>query len=68
VRDLKSVDKDGVQTWVVMARYHVFPSVKERSGIIRVDEFKQSCIMQPDENGTKGKGYTFLFKLYYMLS
>ena len=55
MRDMKSVDVDGVTTWVVIARYHVFPNVKERSGVIRVDEFEQKCIMQPDENGTKGE-------------
>ena len=44
-----------MKTWVVMARYQQFSSCGEKSGIIRVDDFKQACVMQSDGKvGSKG--------------
>ena len=46
---------DGVRTYVVIAKSQPFPE-PERSGVIRVDSFQQSCIMQSDGKvGAKGK-------------
>ena len=56
VRDMKVMEVGGVRTWVVLAKYRRFSKVKERSGVIRVDEFKQSCAMQSDGKvGAKGQ-------------
>ena len=49
------MDVNGVKTWVVLARYQAFSSCGEKDGIIRVDEFKQACVMQSDGKvGSKG--------------
>ena len=55
IRDMKIMEVDGVKTWVVLARYQLFSSVGEKDGIIRVDDFKQACVMQSDGKvGSKG--------------
>ena len=55
IRDLKIMEVDGLKTWVVMARYRKFSSCGEKDGIIRVDDFKQACVMQSDGKvGSKG--------------
>ncbi len=38
----------GKKTWVVLAKSHHFLSKPEKSGIIRVTELKQACVMQSD--------------------
>ena len=49
------MEVNGIKTWVVMARYQQFSSCGEKSGIIRVDDFKQACVMQSDGKvGSKG--------------
>ena len=49
------MEVDGVKTWVVLARYQSFSSCGEKDGIIRVDDFKQACVMQSDGKvGSKG--------------
>ena len=53
---MKVLEVNGVKTWVVIAKYRFFSSVKEKSGVIRVTEFKQSCAMQSDGNvGSRGQ-------------
>ena len=38
-----------------MARYQKFSSCGEKDGIIRVDDFKQACVLQSDGKvGSKG--------------
>ncbi len=50
------MEVSGVKTWVVLAKYRLFSQVKEKSGVIRVDEFQQSCAMQSDgKMGAKGR-------------
>ena len=45
-----------------MAKSHLFPEEKERSGIVRVDSFQQSCVMRTDGKvGSKGQSHIFLF-------
>ena len=42
----------------MLAKSHPFSSHPEKSGVIRVDSFEQSCIMQSDGKvGSKGKFY-----------
>lgn len=62
IRDMKIIELDGVITYVVLARYHRFSSKPEREaeGIIRVDDFKQACIMQSD-----GKVGSKAYMYYY---
>ena len=49
------MEVDGVKTWVVLARYRKFSGCGEKDGIIRVDDFKQACVMQSDGKvGSKG--------------
>ena len=53
---MKIIEVDGKKTWVVLARHHTFSSKPEKDEIIRVDDFKQACIMQSDGNvGSKGQ-------------
>lgn len=55
IRDLKIMEVNGVKTWVVMARYQQFSSCGKKDGIIRVDDFRQACVMQSDGKvGSKG--------------
>jgi hypothetical protein len=50
IRDFKIVEVEGVRTYAVMAKSHPFPDEPERSGVVRVDTFQQSCVMQSDGN------------------
>ena len=55
IRDMRILEVGGHKTWVVLARSHTFPGVAEKSGVIRVDNFTQACVMQSDGNvGAKG--------------
>lgn len=49
------MEVDGQRTWVVLCRSQPFSSCPEKDGIIRVDDFWQSCAMQSDGNvGARG--------------
>ena len=49
------VELDGVRTYAVLAKSHSFNDHPEKTGVIRVDSFQQSCIMQSDGSvGAKG--------------
>ena len=53
---MKIMEVDRQKTWVVLARYRAFSCKPERDGVIRVDDFKQACVMQSDGNvGSKGQ-------------
>ena len=45
---MKVLDMSGEKTWVVLAKYRLFTNIPEKSGIIRVNEFQQACVMQSD--------------------
>ena len=61
IRDFKVLEIDGVRTYAVMAKSHVFSEEPERGGIIRVDSFQQSCIMRSNGKvGSKGKSHDTL--------
>ena len=56
IRDFRILEVDGERTYVVLAKSHPFSDHPEKSGVIRVDSFEQSCIMQSDGKvGSKGK-------------
>ena len=53
---MKIMEVNGCKTWVVLARHRSFKCKPERDGIIRVDDFKQACIMQSNGKvGSKGQ-------------
>lgn len=53
---MRILEVDGKKTWVVLAKSYPFPSKPEKSGVIRVTELKQACVMQSDGNvGAKCK-------------
>ena len=55
IRDARVLDIDGVRTWVVMVKSEVFESAPEKSGVVRVKDYVQTCCMQSDgKNGSKG--------------
>ena len=46
---------NGIQTYAVLGKSQSFSSRKEISGVVRVSDFTQSLVLQPDEkNNTKG--------------
>ena len=50
------VEIDGVPTCVCVARSATFPNEPEKEGVIRVDDFKQACILQSDgKTGSRGE-------------
>ena len=56
VRDFRVLEVDGVRTYVTLAKSHPFSNLPEKSGVIRVDTFQQTCIMQTDGKvGSKGE-------------
>ncbi|KAK6994365.1 phosphatidylcholine transfer protein [Biomphalaria glabrata] len=59
-RELKIVEKNGLKIWAVMAKSVNTPSVPERSGIVRVDDYLQSAVLC--SNGKQG---TKAFMHYY---
>ena len=52
---MRVIELEGKKTWVVLARSRQFPDVPEKSGIYRVDDMWQACVMQSDGKvGSKG--------------
>ena len=44
-----------IQTYAVLGKSRPFSSRKEISGVVRVSDFTQSLVLQPDDNNnTKG--------------
>ncbi|XP_028393738.1 phosphatidylcholine transfer protein-like [Dendronephthya gigantea] len=60
VRDSRKLEVDGVQTYAVLGKSHPFSSRKEVSGVVRVSDFTQSLVLQPDEKGNT-KAYMYYF-------
>lgn len=59
-RTLREMDYNGKKIWVVLARSENVPSVPEKDGIIRVDDYLQSCALTTD-----GKVGSKAFMRYY---
>ncbi|XP_041371882.1 phosphatidylcholine transfer protein-like [Gigantopelta aegis] len=53
-RELREMTYAGMKAWVVLAQSEVSSSIPEKSGVIRVDDYKQSAVLTSDgEQGTK---------------
>ncbi|KAH9510173.1 hypothetical protein Btru_043649 [Bulinus truncatus] len=53
-RELKVIEKEAKKIWAVMAKSVNTPSVPEKSGIVRVDDYLQSAVLCSNgKNGTK---------------
>ncbi|XP_041940780.1 phosphatidylcholine transfer protein isoform X3 [Alosa sapidissima] len=54
VRERKDLDIDGRKIWVILARSSLVSQCAEKSGVIRVKDYKQSLAIESDGNcGTK---------------
>lgn len=54
-RTLREMDYHGKKIWVVLARSEVVSSIPEKDGVIRVDDYLQSCALTTDGKvGSKG--------------
>jgi len=54
-RSLKEMDHYGKKVWVVLARSEKLTSIPELDGVIRVDDYLQSCALTTDgKSGSKG--------------
>ncbi|XP_041458278.1 phosphatidylcholine transfer protein-like isoform X2 [Lytechinus variegatus] len=53
VRETREYDRNGKHIYVCLGRSAEFPSKKEKSGVVRVNDFLQSMIITSDGNGTK---------------
>ena len=59
---------NGIQTYAVLGKSHSFSSRKEISGVVRVSDFTQSLVLQPDEkNNTKGMSKDLDFRCMIVL-
>ncbi|CAL1541798.1 unnamed protein product [Lymnaea stagnalis] len=53
-REFRIMDKDGSKVWIVLAKSLETPTVPEKSGIVRVDDYLQSAVLCSNgKNGTK---------------
>ncbi|XP_054750996.1 phosphatidylcholine transfer protein-like [Lytechinus pictus] len=53
VRETREYDRNGRHIYVCLGRSAEFPSKKEKSGVVRVNDFLQSMIITSDGKGTK---------------
>lgn len=57
---MKIMEVEGHKTWVVLARHRAFTCKPESDGVIRVDDFKQACVMQSDGKvGSRGQSVCY---------
>lgn len=59
-RSLREMDYNGKRIWVVLARSQSVPTIPEVDGVIRVDDYVQSCALTTD-----GKVGSKAFMRYY---
>ena len=54
-RELRVIERNGQKIWAVMAQSANCPSIPEQSGVVRVDDYVQSCVLTSDgKHGSKG--------------
>ena len=54
-REVRELNKDGNKVWVVLAHSDTASTVPEKDGVIRVDDYVQSCALTTDGKvGSKG--------------
>ena len=59
------IEVNGEKTWVVLSRSQAFASCPEKSDVVRVDDFLQSCAMQSDgTTGSKGQSIKIMAILH----
>ena len=52
---MREMEHNGNKVWIVIAQSEECASIPEKSGIIRVDDYKQSCVLTTDGKvGSKG--------------
>lgn len=55
VRERRDLDVDGRKIWVILARSSLETACAEKSGVLRVKDYKQSVALESDgAGGTKG--------------
>lgn len=55
-RELRVLERQGKKVWVVLAESESTPSIPEKSGVVRVDDYKQCAALTSDGKvGTKGE-------------
>ncbi|VDI47308.1 phosphatidylcholine transfer protein-like [Mytilus galloprovincialis] len=59
-REMRELEHNGNKVWIVMAESTECLSIPEKSGVIRVDDYKQSCVLTTD-----GKQGSKAFMRYY---
>lgn len=59
-REMREMEHNGNKVWIVIAQSEECASIPEKSGIIRVDDYKQSCVLTTD-----GKVGSKAFMKYY---
>ena len=63
-RTLREMDYNSKKMWVVLARSENCPSIPEVNGVIRVDDYLQSCALTTDGKvGSKGWWIMFDYNL-----
>lgn len=62
VRERRDLSVDGRQIWVILARSSTQTPCAEKSGVLRVKDYKQSVALESDGTcGTKGNTFTRAF-------
>lgn len=52
---MRELEHNGNKVWIVMAESTECSAIPEKSGVIRVDDYKQSCVLTTDgKQGSKG--------------
>jgi hypothetical protein len=52
---MREMEHNGNKVWIVIAQSEECTSIPEKSDIIRVDDYKQSCVLTTDGKvGSKG--------------
>ncbi|KAL3837508.1 hypothetical protein ACJMK2_022860 [Sinanodonta woodiana] len=48
IREMREMEYNGKKVWVVKAQSEIVHSIPEKDGVIRVDDYKQSCVLTTD--------------------
>lgn len=58
IRERRDLDVDGRKIWVILARSSPATPCAEKSGVLRVNDYKQSLALESDgAGGTKGNTF-----------
>lgn len=56
IKECREFDVKGEKTWVILAKSHYTETIKQKRKVIRVDDFHQFMVIQPDGD-TKTRAY-----------